>query len=221
MPEMTIDEYAAHRSVHKRAVSTALTAGRISRNANGWIDSEQADRDWAANTNPRISAANKGNTTIGMALRKARQAASPGVPGPAPNGRPRLPRESSPAGQAVPGPAPVVEMSSEIQQLTTARAVREKYAALLAKVEYEERIGKLIDKDGVVTAAHSMHKVLRDALLAIPDRIAAQLAAETDAVLVHRQLEAEIRTTLEQVSNMRQYTTRRSGVQEAALGNVG
>lgn len=205
MSEMTIDQYAAHRGVHKRAVSTALSAGRISRNERGWIDSEQADRDWAANTNMRQSAAHKVNTTLGMALRKAQ----------------RPPRNSSPSGPGVPGPAPVVEMSSEMQQLATARAVREKYAALLAKIEYEERVGKLIDKDGVVTAAHSMHKVLRDSLLVIPDRIAAQLAAETDAAAVHQMLETELRNTLEQVANMRQYTTRRAGAQEVPIGNVG
>lgn len=205
MAEMTVDQYAAHRGVHKRAVSLALSQGRISRNENGWIDSGQADRDWAANTNLRISAANKNNTAIGMALRKH-----------------RLPRQAAPEQQAgVPGPAPVVQMNADMQQLATARAVREKYAALLAKIEYEERVGKVIDRAAVESAATMMHKVLRDALLAIPDRIAAQLAAETDAALVHQLLEAEIRKTLEQVSNMRQYSTRRSGVQEVAIGSLG
>jgi len=38
-------------------VLKALRSGRINQNADGLIDTEQADRDWAANTHPAPRAA--------------------------------------------------------------------------------------------------------------------------------------------------------------------
>lgn len=52
MALMGVREYGRHRNVSHVAVLKALRSGRISQNADGWIDSEQADRDWAANTHP-------------------------------------------------------------------------------------------------------------------------------------------------------------------------
>ena len=47
---MGITEYARHRGVEDAAVHFAVRAGRIRRNADGMIDADVADRDWAANT---------------------------------------------------------------------------------------------------------------------------------------------------------------------------
>jgi hypothetical protein len=52
-----------------------------------------------------------------------------------------------------------------------ARAEREHYSALLAKLEYEERAGKLIDTDDVKAQAFRTYREFRDRLLNIPDRV--------------------------------------------------
>jgi hypothetical protein len=195
---MSVKQYAEHRGCQIRAVSVAIAKGRISRSADGWIDSDQADKDWAANTNPRMSDANKRNGAIGQAMKRRR------------TGKP-----------AIAAPVPVMQAPpDDIGQLAAARSVRERFAALLLKLDYEERTGKLINKDEVTTTAYQMHRMLRDSILAIPDRIAAQLAAEDDAAEVHRMLEAELRTVLEKVASMRGAGHRRER-ERMQYGNVG
>ena len=81
-------------------------------------------------------------------------------------------------------------------QYTKARAVREHYQARLAKIEFEERTGKLVSKDEVQVAAFNKFRTFRDGMLNIPDRVAAVLAAESDAAKVHSILTAEIRKAL-------------------------
>lgn len=80
------------------------------------------------------------------------------------------------------------------------RAVRELYLARLAKIEFEERTGKLISRDEVTVAAFTKARTVRDSLLNIPDRVAAVLAAETDPVRAHQILTHEIRKALRELS---------------------
>lgn len=185
MPQMSVRAYARYRGVSHQSISFALRRGRISRSEDGMIDSEQADRSWEANTNPRRSAAGKVNGAIGQALRRrqlARQAN----------------HQSEPAPE---GP----QRSPGVDAFAKARAVRERYAALLLKLEYEERSGKLIDRSEVTTAAFKLMRTLRDSILAVPDRIAAQAAAENDAAVVHRMIETELRGVLDQVAIISRY----------------
>src|SRR6185436_10497658 len=80
------------------------------------------------------------------------------------------------------------------------RAVRELYLARLAKIEFEERSGKLVSRDEVTVAAFTKARTVRDNLLNIPDRVAAVLAAETDPVRAHQILTDEIRKALIELS---------------------
>jgi len=80
------------------------------------------------------------------------------------------------------------------------RAVREVYLARLAKIEFEERVGKLVSRDEITVAAFTKARTVRDNLLNIPDRVAAVLAAETDPVRMHQILSDEIRKALIELS---------------------
>ena len=81
-----------------------------------------------------------------------------------------------------------------------ARAVRENYLARLAKIEFEEKTAKLISRDEVQVAAFTKGRTARDNLLNIPDRLAATMAAESDADKVHQILTAEIRKALDELA---------------------
>ena len=81
-------------------------------------------------------------------------------------------------------------------QYTKARAVRETYQARIAKIDYEERIGKLVSGEEVQAAAFNKFRQFRDAMISIPDRMAAMLAAENVGATVHALLTAEIRKVL-------------------------
>ena len=80
------------------------------------------------------------------------------------------------------------------------RAVREAYAARLAKLEYEERSGKLVSVDALKVEAFKAHRRVRDALLNIPDRCAPQIAAMETESEVHAFLLTEINAALRQLA---------------------
>jgi hypothetical protein len=86
-------------------------------------------------------------------------------------------------------------------QYTKARAVREHYQARLAKIDYEERVGNLVSKDEVQVAAFNKFRQYRDAMLNIPDRVAAMLAAETEEPKCYEIIATEIRKALNEFAD--------------------
>ncbi len=56
MPEMGLSrrKYATRRGVSEKAVRKAIAAGRITVEADGTIDPEKADRQWATQTDPAM-----------------------------------------------------------------------------------------------------------------------------------------------------------------------
>ena len=82
----------------------------------------------------------------------------------------------------------------------TSRAIREAYAARLAKLEYEERTAKLISSDEVEMRTFNLARRLRDRMQTLPRRLAAALAAEQDPRVIEQRLDDEIRQALEELS---------------------
>lgn len=81
-----------------------------------------------------------------------------------------------------------------------ARAVRETYQARIAKIIYEEKIGKLVDASAVKLKAFETARTVRDFILNIPNRISAELAAETDPVKIHALLTKELNESLDELA---------------------
>ena len=79
------------------------------------------------------------------------------------------------------------------------RAKKESYLAELARLDYEEKNATLVAADDVKKTAFSVARQVRDGMLNIPDRVAAELAAMTDQFEIHRRLTVEIRKALESV----------------------
>lgn len=79
------------------------------------------------------------------------------------------------------------------------RAVKEIYAARKAKLEYEVMAGQMVESYKVKVEAFNLARRVRDSILNIPSRMAAQLAAETDPHKVHVILEAELVRSLEEM----------------------
>ena len=78
-----------------------------------------------------------------------------------------------------------------------ARTVKERYKAALLKIELDEKMGALVDSEQVKLTAYNTARQVRDALLNIPTRISAILAAESDQNRVAEILTGEIRQALE------------------------
>lgn len=76
------------------------------------------------------------------------------------------------------------------------RAEREKWAAKMAQLSYEERAGTLVEASKVRKESFALGRQIRDAMMNIPDRVATELAAEQDATKIHNRLAEEIRIAL-------------------------
>src|SRR5205823_3589639 len=174
---MSLRAYARHRGVSLRAVQKAIRSERIRVREDGRVDAASADAEWARNTGPRPQTTPRPVTQPLRPAAEHRTAATPATA-----------REHT-------EPAPKLESGLEYSK---ARAIRESYLARLAKIDFEERSGKLVSSDEVQVAAFNRFRQFRDHMLNISDRLAAVLAAESNPGRVHELLAAEIRKALEE-----------------------
>ena len=85
---------------------------------------------------------------------------------------------------------------SSAVDFVTARTMREAFRAKMAKLEYEEKSGTLTEAAKVRQDAFKAGRIIRDELLAIPDRLADVLAAEDDPRKVGELLQEELEAIL-------------------------
>ena len=178
---LSVRAYAQHRGVSHTAVAKAIKAGRISVEPDGKIDPAKADAQWARNTLPSQ------NLNTGAA-KPAAKVATPPVSTPV----------ATVSSRELPPPLETGRISAPDYQ--TSRAIREAYAARLAKLEYEERTAKLISSDEVEMRTFNLARRLRDRMQTLPRRLAAALAAEQDPRVIEQRLDDEIRQALEELS---------------------
>ena len=85
---------------------------------------------------------------------------------------------------------------SDTPSFMESKAKREAFMAELARLEYEEKSGKLVQVDDVKRESFRVARIVRDSMLNIADRVASELAAETDPFRVQQRLTQEIRLAL-------------------------
>jgi phage terminase Nu1 subunit (DNA packaging protein) len=90
-----------------------------------------------------------------------------------------------PRGEAAPSP------------FVLARAEHEKHKAALAELKLQEKAGRLHDVEACRVEGFEEGRRVRDAVLSVPDRLSAVLAAEANERKVHALLAKELRTVLE------------------------
>lgn len=86
-----------------------------------------------------------------------------------------------------------------------ARAVKEKFAAMTAKLDYERAIGKLVERSAVEAAIEDVTSVIRQALEQMPHRTAPELVGK-DLDAIRATLKQEIHTALADME--REFTKR-------------
>ena len=180
---MGFREYARHRAAAGlvggtlAAVQTAIKAGRIKYlqvDGAKKINQAEADIAWSETTN-------------------GGQAAAQGKPlGPGAPAAPRLP---------TPPADPPTDDGDELPggiSYAGARAAREKYMAELAKLEFLEKSGKLVDAEAVARRWEQVIGISRTKVLALPSKIRTRLPKLTAAdVAVVEQL---VRETLDELA---------------------
>lgn len=80
-----------------------------------------------------------------------------------------------------------------------ARTIKERYAAKLAKLDFEERSKTLINSEELKEKAFEISCIIRDRLLDLPLKLSATLAAETDSHKINETLKKEFTNVLEQL----------------------
>jgi hypothetical protein len=170
-------EYARRRGISHVAVLRAIKSGRIT-TVEGKINPAMADREWRANTDqskPR-------NRITG----RPKHTRAPGQP---------------PQPMALAGIDGLAGGIVNTTGYARARAARELYQALLAKLELDRQNGILVRADEVRVGAFNCARKTRDQLLALADRVATTLAAESDPAEVHRILTDEAERICEELSD--------------------
>jgi hypothetical protein len=170
-------EYARRCRLSPSTVNEAIKRGRITL-VEGKIDPVLADREWAENTDPSTP---RNRITGNPKHTKAR-------------GQPSQPMD---LGGRYGGP----EGDGDAAGYLKARAAREIYQAQLAKLQLDRERAQLVRADEVKIGAFNMARRARGQLLALPERVAATIAATQDAAEIHRILDEEIERICLDLSN--------------------
>lgn len=183
---LSIRAYARHRGVTDTAVHKAIRSGRINALADGTIDPDQADAQWARNT----SAPKTGTQRLTVKVKV------PEVDGDGGGDR-------GGAGTAIntgSGGAGGAGGTSLLQ----ARTVNEVVKAQTNKVRLARLKGELIDRPQAIAHVFKLARSERDAWLNWPARVSAQMAAklELDAHTMHVVLENAVREHLQELGNL-------------------
>ena len=91
-----------------------------------------------------------------------------------------------------------------------ARAAREFYNAKIAELEFHERAGKLVSADRVKAESFKIGRRVRDSLMSVPERVAAELAAMTEPRTISIYLKEQIAAALKDLGDLNDVVTRRS-----------
>jgi len=173
---ISIRAYARHRGVTDTAVHKAIRTGRVTPEADGTIDPDRADADWARNTDsPKRGTTQHAESVVVREVNGEQSAV--------------LPASHGPGGTS----------------LLQARTVNEVVKAQTNKVRLARLKGELVDRPQAIAHVFKLARSERDAWLNWPARISAQMAARlgVDAHAMHVALEAALREHLQELGDLR------------------
>lgn len=193
------------------------------------IDVASADKLWALNTDQsqqRQQAAAAASSSSSPSSEEPKQEAEPQnvsrsarggkkastSPGPAngaspPAGAPE-PRAAEPSASVTPGrdlfdqplEEEVEDGSDSEPTFASVRVVRETWAGRMAELRYQQAAGALVSADRVRDLFFQKARAVRSALLALPVRLAPDLAAETSSPRIEERLRVELENALGELS---------------------
>ena len=158
------------------AVSNWLADGKIEETKGGWIDIEQASASLEQTRDP------------------VRPTMRHGSPDELVVDTEDVPRDVSDEDREHWGPGQWDELRKR------SRALREEARAAKEQMERAEMEGRLVDADEVERSAFEQARALRTKILAVPDRLSAELAGATDSREVHSILLEELRACLAELA---------------------
>lgn len=198
MVMMGYREYARHRGCTLRSVQKAIESGRIVALPGKKIDSEDADRRWAACTDPAKApqVAAPPPSVVMPLLDGSAEAAPVAMRRPEwpewPNWKPM---ERKP--EALAAPANVIGMDTFL----LAKTERERAEAEMAKIALAEKQSRLISADAARQTFRSIGRMVATAREQLPTQLSAQLVGKTDLTEIESIVRAALRDADERVAN--------------------
>ena len=171
---LSIRAYARHRGVSHVAVKKAIDTGRITPLADGTLDPDQADLEWAQNT---------------LISRKK---------------TPEIPKANALKSSQEPAETYSAPPPSSNTSLLQARTANEVVKAQTNKVRLAQLKGELVDRSQAIAHVFKLARAERDAWMSWPSRISSQMAAdlEIDAHALHVALEEQVRQHLKELAEI-------------------
>lgn len=192
-------DLARHLGTTRSYITALKAADRLVFSADGkGIDLEASLARIEATRDPQSAAVSErhANARAGLLLAASQSVSHPPAP--------------QPALSALTDHAQAPEPDENANSYQAARAIKEKYAAKTARLEYERAIGKLVEKDAVDAAVEDVVTLVRQSLEQLPHRLAATLAHQPiDSV--RATLKTEIRDLLSEMA--REFSTRLKDLQ--------
>lgn len=175
---VTFSEFAAIKGCAKGTVTAAvksrIASAVVEKDGKRWLDRDLAIELWDKNT----------RATHNSKVRRAD------------------PIEPSPPADAAELKRSIDRMPDDaIPDLNESRARKEHYQAELAKLQVSQQRDELVSTEKVKAEAFKAARTVRDALMALPDRLAAQLAGSSDARICHTLLTEELRVALRSLAD--------------------
>lgn len=203
---ISVRAYADSRGISHTAVQKAIKSGRLvkclGKSAGGAVkiaDPDLADKEWAANTDqskPLNVISGEPRRRRGTSPEPFEPRQSEGMPAKAARKAALVPDAES-AGETSPpdtGGGPSYAKS---------RAIREAYQARLAKLEFEDKAGKMLAADAVRVVMFNASRKCRDMLMGLPDRIAPLVVGLNDQHEIHRLLTDEVRRACAEIAKLK------------------
>lgn len=162
--------------VSDTAIRKAIKAGRVTvtaqdpNNGRPLLNYDNVLQQWHANTDP---ARQPTSATGGNGVMKASAAVAVGDVAATPQPTP----ESSPGQE---DEQAEVTQEAAMPTYNESRAMKEAFSAKQARLDYEKAAGSLVPIEQVKAEAFRLARRLRDSILSVPDRLEAELAAETN-----------------------------------------
>jgi len=199
---MSRRQYASHRGVSHTAVAKAIKTGRISLDADGSIDPERADAQWAAQTDPSKQRGPNA-TALGVSTAANTAAAQEALGDRKPVPRAALDSVNDTLRDADADPVPGGG-GGEVSFLR-ARMANEVLKAQTAKVKLAKMKDELVDRPRAMAMVFDLARRERDAWLNWPPRVAANMAAElgSDPHLVEQVLDKFLREHLAELAEVK------------------
>lgn len=189
MKMMTLRQYARHRGCSLSAVQKAIATGRISvareeqhgQRTRVFVDQEDCDAGWQMRTDPGYQR-NATRKEKGVVEEPVSRTAEPDYT--SEQQTDLFPDIQNPHDPNSKHGQSRAETGDKDNALVRSRTVNEFYKAKTAELEYNEKLGRLVDVEAMKVAAFNAARTVQQNLLNVPARVSAEILSKVKQIIL-------------------------------------